>query len=268
MVVPLLAVLAYGAQMYGADRAAAAQEVADYRGNIKSRIIGAGMEADQRLTNQILGNLGEQHFQSGEQAVSDLSAANQRGAFAGAANQLGSDIQGVQAAPGAIDPMVQAGAENIAFQRHLASTQAGNRIRTDSLNEVLKNNAGISAKNELVRVGMADKGDRDGQIRQRINDVLRLQNYATGVRQAALQRTGAQHSLDTASAASTGSGAMYLGALLQAGAVLANRPQTPGQPGAGLPPGQGPNPVPVGQDPYAPWINPNDPNGMNPYSGF
>lgn len=263
MVAPLLAVLGYGAQMYGANEQADAQEVVDYRGGVNNRTIMGGMEADQRLTNQILGSLGQQWQGSNATAVDDLSAANLRGSFAGAAGDLGTQIAGVQGQPGAIDPMVQASADNIAFTRHLAGQSASNQERTQALNEVLKNNAGLDAKNRTVQAGMADKSDRDAMIMQRISDIQRLQNYANGVRNAALQRTGSRHALDSAAAASTGSGAMYLGALLQSGAVLANRPGQPGAPGAGAPnvPGT------TGQDPYAPWLDPNDPSGMNPYAG-
>jgi hypothetical protein len=261
MVAPLLAVLGTGLQMYGADEQAGAQGVADYTGRINSRLIGEGQVADQRLTNQILGNLGEQHFASGEQAVDDSSAANQRGAFYGAADELGTQIDAVQAQPGSIDPMVAAGAENIAFQRALAGQKASNDIRTEQLNKVLENNAGLDAKDRLLHDSMADKSDRDQMIRQRIMDVQRLQNYADGIRRAALQRTGAQHSLDSASAASTGSGAMYLGALMQAGAVLANRPPTPapGGPGNTGTPGYSPtNQTAYGTPASTPGSNPWD----------
>ncbi len=268
MVVPLLALAGAGLQMYGSDKSTAAADAANRKSQIHTGFIDAGRIQDQSLTNSVLAGLGGQWNDSNAMAVDDLSAASQRGAFGAGSGQLAQGIDAAQAQPGAIDPMVQADADNIAFTRELATRKAGNQIRTDALSKVLENNAGLDAKDRLYQNTMADKGDRDSMIRQRLNDVLRLQNYANGIREAALAKTGAQHALDSASAASTGSGAMYLGALMQAGAVLQNRPQFPGAPGQAPPPGTGPNPTPVGQDPYAPWINPNDPSGMNPYAGM
>ncbi len=233
MVVPLLALAGAGMQMYGSDQANAASDFANRKMQIGQDIIGGAQQQDQALTNSVLAGLGGQWNDSNATAVDALSAQGQRGAFNGAAGALGQDIAGAQGQPGVIDPMIQADADNIAFTRELATRKAGNQIRTDALGKVLENNAGLDAKNRLYKNTMVDKGDRDMMLRNRINDVLRLQNYANGIREAALAKTGAQHALDSASAASTGSGAMYLGALMQAGAVLQNRPQIPGQQGAG-----------------------------------
>jgi hypothetical protein len=225
MVAPLLALIGYGAQAYGSDQQKQAQAVADYTASINNRFNSAGREAEQAQSNAAYDNLGGQWNDSNALAVDEQGAPQQRMAFDNAGAALGGQIAQAAGQPGAIDPQVMASADNTAFTRAMASKNKGNQIRTNALNKVLENNAGLDAKNTLINNSNLDNQDRKGQIAQRIHQIQMLQNYANGVRDAALQKTGAQHALDGASAASTGSGAMYLGALLQAGAVLSNRPQ-------------------------------------------
>lgn len=268
MALPLAVMLAgTGAQMWGQDERTAAQEAALAKLQYATQINAAGGEAGQRESNAAYEALGEQYFQSGEQAANDLSAANMRGAFDTGSSQLQDRINGVLGStPQAGGDAMQAAGQNTAFMNAQARAKQRNDISTDAMTQVLKNNQGLAGMDDKFRTGMADKGDRDSQIRKRIQDVMRLQNYADGVRSAALQRAGAEHGLDQARAASVGSGAMYIGALMQTGGSAMGMMGQQGQ--QALPPGQGPNPVPVGQDPYPQWYNQNDPTGMNPYGEF
>ncbi len=226
MVLPLAALMAVGGagmQMYGQDQRSGAQDAALAKLRYAQKFNAAGGEYEQDLTNQSLGNLGEQWTQSSEQAVGDLSAENMRGAF-------GAGEQGVQdrigavlgATPQAGADAMQASGQNVAFQNAQARTKLRNNIQTDALRDVLAKNEGMGSMNEHYRKGRSEQGDRNMMIQRRIQDILRLQNYADGVRNAALQRAGSEHSLDQARAASVGSGAMYLGALMGGASGLAN----------------------------------------------
>lgn len=231
MVVPLAMLLAAGGtglQMYGQSKRSGAQKAALARLQAHQDASNRGSAAEYAVTNAALGSLGQQADASNAQAVDDLSAANLRQAFAGQSGELGQRISAItDATPQAGQDAMQAAGQNTAFLNARARSKMRNDINTDALAQVLQNNAGLAGANETFRMGMADKTDRDFLIRKRIDDILRMQNYANGVREAALQRAGAEHSLDQARAASVGSGAMYLGALMQAGSPLANR----GQPG-------------------------------------
>lgn len=233
MVLPLGLLLAGGGaglQMVGQKRRENAQEAALAGLRYNTQINEAGQQAEYDRTGAALGNLEGQFSDSAATAVDDLSAANMRGAFGQGSGDLDARISGVlSSTPQAGADAAQAAVQNTAFTNAKARTKMRNDINTDALVQVLKNNAGLSKMNDKFRTGMADKGDRDSQIRTRIEDVLRLQNYADGVRSAALQRAGAEHGLDQARAASVGSGAMYLGALMQAGApLLGGGGQAPG----------------------------------------
>ncbi len=242
MVLPMALMLGgAGLQMFGQDQRSQAQDTARAAYGYSTRINQAGQEFGQDQTNAVLGNLGDQWMDSNQQAVDDLSAANMRGGFNTGSSELQARIDAVMGStPLAGQDTMQAAGQNTAMINAQQRQKMSNDRRTAGLTEVLKNNAGLAGLSEVQRTGMADKGDRDSQIKQRINDILRLQNYADAVRNTALQKAGAEHSLDQARAASVGSGAMYLGALM--GGVGGTMGQ-PGQPGMTQPPGAFGNPV-------------------------
>jgi len=226
MVLPLAALLTVGgtgAQMWGQDQRSNAQDLALQKYNFASNFANQGAERDNALSSATLDQLGQQYNQSNEQS------ANQITGLGTAMGQGTSDLQAQIAKLTASTPqpgqdgMAGAG-DNAAFMNARQRIATSNNIRTDALNQALAGHAGIEAEQKQYRTNSLDAAEREGLIRQRISDVMKMQNYAQAVRNAALQRAGSEHGLDQARAASVGSGAMYLGALMGAAAPLANRP--------------------------------------------
>ena len=222
MVLPLI-MMGAGALMqgYGQDQQKSAQEVARSKLEYASRFANQGNARDTAWSGQGLDNLGQQWNTSNDQAVEDNSAANMRGNFGAGQGQLQQSIAALTAStPQAGQDAVAGAADNVAFQNAMQRQASSNAIRTQGLQGVLENNAGLDQMNQGYSDSMGRKGDRDMMIQARINSIMKLQNYSQAVRQAALQRAGANHGLDQARAASTGSGAMYLGALMGAGGTM------------------------------------------------
>ena len=222
MVLPLIMMAAgAGMQYYGQQQRDDAQEVARAKLEYASQFANQGQQRDTAWSGQGLDNLGQQWNTSNDQAVEDNSAANMRGNFGAGQGQLQQSIANLTAStPQAGQDAVSGAADNVAFQNAMQRQAASNAVRTQGLQGVLENNAGLDRMNQGYSNAMGAKGDRDMMIQQRINSIMKLQNYSQAVRQAALQRAGANHGLDQARAASVGSGAMYLGALMGAGGSM------------------------------------------------
>ncbi len=245
MVLPLAALMMVGGsglQGYGQQKRGDAQDLALQKMMDAMRLNQAGGAVEQGHTNAALGDLGQQWNQSNETAVDDLSSVNQRGAFA--TGQAGFQDKNAASLGAVEDPMqaaMQASGQNVAFQNAQARQGIHNARTTEALKKVLGNQAGLAGMDENYREARGDQADRGQMIQGRIQDLLRLQNYANGIREAALGKAGAEHGYDQARAASVGSGAMYLGALMGAASPMLNRPQQGLNPGAM--PGQYGNPA-------------------------
>ena len=222
MVLPLIMMGAGAAmQYYGQQQRDDAQEVARAKLEYASRFANQGLARDTAMSGQGLDNLGQQWDASNDQAIDDNSAANMRGNFGAGQGQLQQSIAALTAStPQAGQDAMAGAADNVAFQNAMQRQASSNAVRTQGLQGVLENNAGLDQMNQGYSDSMSRKGDRDMMIQARINSIMKLQNYSQAVRQAALQRAGANHGLDQARAASTGSGAMYLGALMGAGGSM------------------------------------------------
>lgn len=237
MVLPLILMGAgMGLQMYGQDKQKDAQAIARAKLQYASQFANQGQQRDTAMSGQGLDNLGQQWNTSNDQAVEDNSAANMRGNFGAGQGQLQQSIAALTAStPQAGQDAVSGAADNVAFQNAMLRQASSNDVRTQNLQGVLENNAGLDQMNQGYSDSMGRKGDRDMMIQNRINSIMKLQNYSQAVRAAALQRAGANHGLDQARAASAGSGAMYLGALMGAGGSMYGGMQGAG--GAGASPG-------------------------------
>ena len=222
MVLPLIMMGAGAAMQYeGARQRDQAQELARNKYGFASQFADQGNARDTAWAGQGLDNLGQQWNTSNDQAVNDNSAANMRGNFGAGQGQLQQSIANLTAStPQAGQDAMAGAADNVAFQNAMQRQSSSNAVRTQGLQGVLENNAGLDQMNQGYSNAMGAKGDRDMMIQNRINSIMKLQNYSQAVRQAALQRAGADHGLDQARAAGTGSGAMYLGALMGAGGSL------------------------------------------------
>ena len=231
MVLPLVLMGAgMGMQMYGQEQQKTAQELARYKLEAASRFANQGNERDTAWAGQGLDNLGQQWNTSNDQAVQDNSADAMRGNFGAGQGQLQQSIANLTAStPQAGGDAIAGAADNAAFQNAMLRQASSNDVRTKNLQGVLENNAGLDSMNQGFSNSMASKGDRDMMIQNRINSIMKLQNYSQAVRSAALQRAGANHGLDQARAASAGSGAMYLGALMGAGGSMYGGMQGAGQ---------------------------------------
>lgn len=222
MVLPLLMMGAgAGLQMYGQNARGNAQDLARDKYGFASRFANQGNERDTAWAGQGLDNLGRQWNASNDQAVNDNSSANMRGNYGAGQGQLQQSIANLTAStPQAGQDALAGAADNVSFQNAMHRQASSNAVRTQGLQGVLENNAGLDHMNQGYSNAMGAKGDRDMMIQARINSIMKLQNYSQAVRQAALQRAGADHGLDQARAASVGSGAMYLGALMGAGGSM------------------------------------------------
>jgi hypothetical protein len=227
MVLPLALLMAgagTGLQMYGQDKRSDAQDLALSKYNFASQFANQGNQRDTALASGNLDQLGQQHDQNNQHSVDQIPG------LATAMGQGTSDLQNQIAQLTASTPQPGQGdlagaGDNAAFMNARHRVATSNNIRTDALNQALAGHAGIEAEMNQNRTNRLDSAEREGLIRQRIADVMKMQNYAQAVRNAALQRAGSEHGLDQARAASVGSGAMYLGALMGAAAPLANRGQ-------------------------------------------
>ena len=231
MVLPLIMMAAgAGMQYYGQQQQQDAQEVARSKLEYASNFANQGQQRDNLLSGNGLDNLGQQWNSSNDQAIQDNSADAMRGNFGAGQGQLQQSIANLTAStPQAGGDAIAGAADNVAFQNAMLRQASSNDVRTQNLQGVLENNAGLDSMNLGYSKSMASKGDRDMMIQNRINSIMKLQNYSQAVRAAALQRAGANHGLDQARAASAGSGAMYLGALMGAGGSMYGGMQGAGQ---------------------------------------